>query len=124
MLSRYRMARGLSASQLPQGVRQDTRKHTQHVLRPEEAMVAEYLAAPSDAAWERFAKRYRALVEARFRDDPAPFDALAALARESDVFLGCSCPTKKNPEVRRCHTWLALEWMAARYPELDVRMPA
>ncbi len=123
MLSRYQMARGVPASKLPKGVRQDTRKHTHHVLRPDDAMVKEYLAAPNDAAWERFAKRYRALVAARFREDRAPFDALAELAREEDVYLGCSCPTKANPSVRRCHTWLALELMKEHYPDLDVRMP-
>jgi hypothetical protein len=123
MLSRYQMARGAPASKLPKGVRQDARKHTRHVLRPEASMVKEYLAAPSEAAWARFAEGYRALIDARFHEDRAPFDALAELAREQDVFLGCSCPTKANPDVRRCHTWLALEWMRARYPDLDVRMP-
>ncbi len=87
-------------------------------------MVKAYLAAPSDDAWTRFARRYRALLDERFRDERAPFDELARLAGEEDVYLGCSCPTKANPDVRHCHTWLALEWMRARYPELEVRMPA
>lgn len=123
MLTRYQMARGVPASKLPKGIRQDTRKHTQHVLRPTEAMVKEVLGAPSDAAWARFAKRYRELITSRIAEDPAPFDALADLARTNDVYLGCSCPTKTNPDVRRCHTWLALELMKERYPDLDVRMP-
>lgn len=124
MLSRYQMARGVSAAALPTGVRQDTRKHTRHVLRPTAAIVDAYLAAPSELAWHRFAKAYRALLDARFADDRRPFDELAALARTHDVYLGCSCPTKHNPDVRRCHTWLALEFFRAHYPGLEVRMPA
>jgi uncharacterized protein YeaO (DUF488 family) len=123
MLSRYQMARGVPASALPKGLRQDTRKHTRHVLRPNEAMVKEYLAAPTEAAWQRFARAYRALLDARFAEDRSAFDELAELARTEDVFLGCSCPTKHNPDVRRCHTWLALELFRERYPDLEVRMP-
>lgn len=123
MLTRYQMRRGARAAELPEGVRQDTRKHTRHVLRPTDTMVEEYLAAPSDAAWAKLVKRYRALIEERFAEDRQRFDELAELARTNDVYLGCSCPTKKNPSVRHCHTWLALEWMHEHYPDLDVRMP-
>jgi hypothetical protein len=118
------MARGVPAGALPRGIRQDTRKHTRHVLRPTAALVRDYLAAPSDAAWRRYAKAYRTLIAERFREDRSAFDELAALARTEDVYLGCSCPTKHNPDVRHCHTWLALEFMRAHYPDLDVRMPA
>ncbi len=124
MLTRYQMARGVPASALPKGVRQDTRKHTHHVLRPPAALVEDYLAAPSDAAWQRVAEVYRATLEQRFAEDRAAFDAIADLARTTDVYLGCSCPTKKNPDLRHCHTWLALEFFRERYPDLDVRMPA
>ena len=123
MLARYQMARGVPASELPRGIRQDTRKHTHHVLRPTEELVARYLAAPSEAAWARFTKEYRALIAKRIGEDPTPFDELAELARTHDVHLGCSCPTIKNPSVRHCHTWLALEIFRERYPDLDVRMP-
>ncbi|MGA9520493.1 MAG: hypothetical protein WBV82_03465 [Myxococcaceae bacterium] len=123
MLSRYQMARGVPASKLPRGVRQDTRKHTRHILRPPEGLVLDYLSAPSDAAWRALAREYRAELERRFHDDRTAFDALANLARREDVHLGCSCPTKRNPDVRHCHTWLALEFMHAHYPDLDVRMP-
>ena len=68
--------------------------------------------------------QYRALIAERFAADPRPFDALADLSRAGDVWLGCSCPTAKNPDVRHCHTTLALELMRAGYPDLDVRMPA
>jgi uncharacterized protein YeaO (DUF488 family) len=123
MLTRYQMARGVPAARLPKGVRQDTRKHTRHVLRPTAAIVEAYLAAPSAAAWQRFAEQYRALLARRFADDRSRFDALAELARKEDVYLGCSCPTKQNPSVRHCHTWLALEFFRQRYSDLDVRMP-
>jgi len=124
MLARYQIARGVPASALPKGVRQDTRKHTRHVLRPSEAIVEAYLAAPSEAAWRRFAKDYRKLLAQRFAEDRRPFDQIAEQARETDVWLGCNCPTKKNPNVEHCHTWLALEFFRKHYPELDVRMPS
>ena len=49
--------------------------------------------------------------------------ALAQLATDNDVFLGCNCPTKKNPIPGRCHTYLALEFMKMKYPKLDVEIP-
>lgn len=124
MLARYSMIRGAPASALPQGIRQDTRKHTHHVLRPTAEMVEEALGhTENDATWASFSRRYRALLDERFAADRAPFDALAALARVNEVHLGCSCPTAKSPDVRRCHTTLALAWMKQRYPDLDVRLP-
>lgn len=122
MLGRYQMKRGAPASTLPDGVRQDTRKHTRHPLRPEGALVAAFLGG--ELPWEAFAARYRETVAERMCADRGPFDALAALARTDDVYLGCSCPTKQNPDVRRCHTWLALEIMRDAYPALEVRFPA
>lgn len=83
-----------------------------------------YLAAPSEAAWRRFAKDYRKLLAQRFAEDRRPFDQIAEQARETDVWLGCNCPTKKNPNVEHCHTWLALEFFRKHYPELEVRMPS
>jgi len=116
------MRRGARADELPDGVRQDTRKHTRHPLRPPRELVAAVL---DDGAidWETFAERYRATIRARFEADRAPFDALAERARREDVHLGCSCPTKRVPDVRRCHTWHALALMAELYPDLDVRFP-
>src|SRR4029078_6373935 len=110
------VALGVPAAALPKAIRQDTRKHTHHVLRPTEAMVETYLAAPTEAAWQRFAKQYRALLDKRFADDRAPFDEIAELADETDVYLGCSCPTKRNPNVKHCHTFLALEFFHKHYP--------
>jgi hypothetical protein len=124
MIGRYSIVRGAPASSLPSGVRQDTRKHTRHPLRPTKEMVERVLARPDDdARWESFAREYAVLLADRFATDRGPFDALAELARETDVWLGCNCPTAKNPDVRRCHTALALRFLQARYPDLDVRLP-
>jgi hypothetical protein len=85
------------------------------VLRPTKEIVDAYLASPSDAAWRRFEHAYLALLEDRYQDDRAAFDELAALAAENDVFLGCSCPTKKKPMMGHCHTYLGLQFMKAKY---------
>lgn len=125
MIGRYRMVRGRrpAGEPLPEGVRQDTRKHTGHVLRPDAAAVEALLAELSEDAWQAFAAGYRALLEARAQSTPEALDELARLAREGDLWLGCSCPTARNPDVRRCHTVLALEFMSRRYPDLEVRWP-
>jgi len=123
MLSRYRMARDVPASRLPQGIRQDARKHTRHILRPEAESVREFLADPTEETWRRTMDAYRAELERRFAEDRTRFDELADLARREDVYIGCSCPTKLVPDVRKCHTWAALEFMHEHYPDLNVRMP-
>ena len=125
MLGRYQMKRGRRAPDdpLPTGERQDTRRHTRHPLRPEAAAVDRYLDAPSDAAWETFSAEYRRVLGERFERDSEPFDRFAELAREGDVWLGCSCPTARNPDVRRCHTFLALGFMEERYTDLVIRWP-
>ena len=125
MLGRYRIVRGKRAPDdpLPDGVRQDTRKHTRHVLRPDTDAVKAFLDNPSDAAWKAFARDYEALLERRRTETPEAFDELAARATDEDVWIGCNCPTAKNPDVRRCHTYLALRYMAKHYPELDITWP-
>lgn len=125
MLARYTMYRGKRppGDPLPEGVRVDTRRHTRHCLRPDRELVDAYLDDPSDAAWRRFAAAYRATLEVRIADEPERFDELAARATDEDVFIGCSCPTRKNPDVRHCHTVLALHFMAERFPALDVVLP-
>ena len=125
MLARYRIVRGARAvsDPLPEGVRQDTRKHTRHILRPSAELVVSLLRQPSEATFAKFRAGYLQLLEARFRGDRAPFDALRDLALREPVFLGCNCPTAKQPDVARCHTVLALGFLARRYPELDVRWP-
>jgi hypothetical protein len=126
VLARYQIVRGRRppSAPLPAGIRQDTRKHTRHCLRPPAAIVTAYLRDPTEQAWRRFAAAYRKELDRRFRADRAPFDDLAELASGTDVHLGCSCPTRANPEVRRCHTFLALEFMRGKYPRLRVVMPA
>src|SRR5512140_278188 len=101
MLSRYtiiiRRRRPASVGPLPNGIRQDTRYRYKHVLRPTKEIVEAYLADPSDSAWRTFKKAYLALLNKRFRQDHTPFNDLADLASNSDVYLGCNCPTKNNP---------------------------
>ena len=125
MLARYKIYRGKPPAgvALPDGIRHDTRKHTRHCLRPEADSVAEYLDNPTDRAWKKFTAAYQKTVERRYQDDPTPFDELAELAKSNDVYLGCSCPTAKNPDVQRCHTVLALEFMQTKFPSLRVQMP-
>lgn len=121
MLARYQMRRGHAPT--VQGIRQDTRKHTRHCLRPGEQMVREYLAFVSAEAWGRFEQAYLKLLDERFAENRQSFEALAELARQSDVYLGCSCPTAKNPNVMHCHTTLALRFMQAHYSDLSVVLP-
>jgi len=126
MLGRYQIVRGKRppGNPLPEGRRIDVRKHTSHVLRPNAKLVVEYLKRPDAAAWSRYTVSYLAELEQRFARDRSAFDALAEEARLADVYIGCNCPTKKNPDVRHCHTYLALGFMKKRYPKLVVVMPA
>ena len=125
MLGRYQIQRGkrTAGNPLPDGIRQDTRKHTRHVLRPHTDQVQRYLERPSLAAWHRFAAAYRELLEERFAADAGPFEDLAELARRANVWIGCSCPTKNNPDVRRCHTYLALRFFADHFKDLEIDWP-
>jgi hypothetical protein len=125
MLARYQIIRGKRppGCPLPDGVRIDVRKHTHRVLSPDAGSVVEFLAAPTDAGFRRFSIEYRKLLARRFREQRAPFDELAAAATDADVYIGCNCPTKTNPDVRHCHTYLALQFMKKKYPKLRVVMP-
>jgi uncharacterized protein YeaO (DUF488 family) len=125
MLARYRIVRGVRSADdpLPEGVRQDTRKHTRHVLRPSAELVTQLLSQPSPKGFSAFRAGYLALLEGRFASERAAFDALAELARHSDVYLGCNCPTAQQPDVRHCHTVLALGFLARQYPDLRVQLP-
>jgi hypothetical protein len=125
MLARYQIVRGKrdAANPLPEGHRMDTRKHTQHILRPDGAEVEALLSDLSPRAFKRFESAYRVLLERRYEAEQTRFDELAQLAREQDVYLGCSCPTAKNPDVKHCHTVLALKFMKRKYPKLQVVLP-
>jgi hypothetical protein len=104
-------------------MRLDVRKHTKHVLRPPEGAVEVLFANPTADAFKRFAAGYDAELERRFEADRAPFDAVAEAATQGDVYIGCSCPSSVNPDVKRCHTTLALRFMKAKYPKLRVALP-
>jgi hypothetical protein len=125
MLARYRIVRGVRPADdpLPQGVRQDTRKHTRHILRPSSEIVTQFLSDPSPRGFSKFRAAYLALLRERFASERAAFDSLAELARDADVYLGCNCPTTQQPDVRHCHTYLALGFLAKHYPELRVQFP-
>lgn len=115
------MVRGKRADALPDGERCDTRRHTRHVLRPTRELVDTYLANPTDGAWLTFRSAYLELLATRFAGDRTPFDDLAERARDHDVYLGCSCPSKANPTAGHCHTYPALEFMRQHYPDLEIR---
>ena len=83
----------------------------------------DFLAAPGEQAWSHFRTAYLDLLERRFIEDRAPFDNLAGLAKTTDIYLGCSCPTELNPRVDHCHTFLALQFMRRKYSSLSVRLP-
>ena len=126
MLARYQIVRGKRPpnNPLPKGKRIDIRKHTSHVLHPDAKLVVEFLKQPDAAAWRRYTVAYLAELERRFAADRTAFDALAEEARAGDVYVGCNCPTKKNPNVKQCHTYLALGFMKKKYPKLEVVFPA
>jgi hypothetical protein len=124
-LARYQMIRGKRppGNPLPEGIRVDVRKHTRHFLRPPEGSVEALFANPSPKAFAKFTSSYEAELQRRFAQDRAPFDALADAASRDDVYIGCSCPSSVNPDVKRCHTVLALRFMHAKYPKLRVVIP-
>jgi hypothetical protein len=125
MLARYRIIRGKRppGDRLPEGTRIDVRKHRDHALSPRGASVEAFLEDPTEEAARRFAAGYSALLEQRFAECRAPFDELAEAARGGDVYIGCNCPTRKNPDISRCHTVLALRFMKRKYPTLRVVLP-
>jgi hypothetical protein len=125
MLARYQIIRGKRPPDkpLPAGLRQDTRKHTNHILRPDTEAVQRYLENPTATAWKTFKASYLDLLEKRIKNDLSLFDKLADQALVEDVNLGCNCPTQANPDVSHCHTVLALTFMKKRYPKLKVQFP-
>ena len=126
MLARYQIIRGKrqAGRSLPKGIRKDTRKHQRHCFSPEREIVEVYLRNPTSQAWYRFKTGYLKLIEKRFRSSRrSEFDKVASLAMRQDYYIGCSCPTKKNPDVYKCHTVLALRLMKDKYPILKVTFP-
>lgn len=125
MLTRYKIYRGKRPEDdpKPDGICKDIRKHVKHVLAPTRPMVEAYFKDPSDKSWTSLKKDYLELLNNRFKGQKDKFDELAKLATENDVFIGCNCPTQKNPDINRCHTVLALEFMKERYPDLMIEFP-
>jgi hypothetical protein len=85
MLARDRNYRGKPKldERQPDGVRQDTRRHTSHRLQPTDQFVEAFPVGPmDDAEWRRFTDAYKVVIEERFREDRGPFDRLAALAAD------------------------------------------
>lgn len=125
MLARYKIYRGPRPPQdpLPEGIRKDTRWRPNHILSPSEKLVKKYLADPNEAAWRKFKREYSTLLERRFEKDHSSFVQFAQLAVEQDVFIGCNCPSQTNPDVSHCHTYLALQFMKNKFPELHVVLP-
>jgi hypothetical protein len=123
MLARYHISRGKRAPEdpLPEGHRIDVRARRHHVLSPEEAEVTAFLEGAT--TYREFARAYKELLANRFARDRAAFETLADEASRQDVYIGCNCPTHKNPDVKHCHTVLALQFMKQHYPKLDVRLP-
>jgi len=72
MLSRYTIyrRRPADAGPLPNGIRQDTRYRTRHILRPTEEIVEAYLADPTDINGACFKKKYLALLDERISPGP------------------------------------------------------
>src|SRR5262245_7898554 len=100
MLGRYKHQRYVPK---PKGHWILTQWKNKTCVSPTEDLVNEYLNKVSDAAWEKYERTYLRILEERFSTDRQPFDELARLAREGDVHIGCSCPTKENPTHQHCH---------------------
>ncbi|HEU4517823.1 MAG TPA: DUF488 family protein [Steroidobacteraceae bacterium] len=66
------------------------------LLAPSDATLKIGLRATSDAAWRRFARRYRA--EMRRREAAQALDLLAGLSHQTNFSVGCYCENES-----RCH---------------------
>ena len=108
---------------MPDGLTPDIRAHRDHLLSPTREMVHAFLAEPTLEAWNALEKMYAEMLESRFVTRRDEFDELAFTAMMCDVFLGCSCPTKTNSDVRKCHTVLAIKFMKEKYPDLPIEIP-
>jgi hypothetical protein len=91
------------------------------VLRPTPELVEGLLDNPGPQSFEAFERGYLELLERRFQEERPRFDALAELSRHQDVYIGCNCPTARQPDVSRCHTTLALGFFRQHYPDLEVQ---
>ena len=86
-------------------------------------MVERLLSSPSAQGYDQFRRAYLKLLGERFVTQRTAFDDLARCAMQADVYLGCNCPTRKQPQLAHCHTVLALGFMKEAYPELSIVFP-
>ena len=76
-------------------------------LAPSEALLKAGRAADDDAAWQRFARRYR--VEMKGPEKVRLLDLLSALSRQTSLSVGCYCADE-----RRCHRSILKELLRER----------
>ncbi|WP_175793238.1 DUF488 domain-containing protein [Burkholderia ambifaria] len=81
-------------------------------LSPSPELVAQALAAETDAEWRAFKRRFRA--EMAHGDAPKVLDLLAALSATSAFSIGCYCEDE-----RRCHRGVLRELLAERGAAID-----
>ncbi|RKU05332.1 DUF488 domain-containing protein [Burkholderia sp. Nafp2/4-1b] len=81
-------------------------------LSPSPELVAQALAAETDAEWRAFTRRFRA--EMAHGDAPKVLDLLAALSATSAFSVGCYCEDE-----RRCHRSVLRELLAERGATID-----
>lgn len=81
-------------------------------LSPSPELVAQALAAETDAEWRAFTRRFRA--EMAHGDAPKVLDLLAALSATSAFSIGCYCGDE-----RRCHRGVLRELLAERGAAID-----
>ena len=77
------------------------------VLSPTAELVAEALAASSDAEWKAFVRKFRA--EMKHGDAPKVLDVLAALSASANFSGGCYCRDEA-----RCHRSVLRELLVER----------
>lgn len=76
-------------------------------LAPGAALVAQALAASSEAEWNRFVRSYRA--EMKESDPSKVLDLLAALSQTTNFSVGCYCEDES-----RCHRSVLRELLRER----------
>ncbi|WP_175702431.1 DUF488 domain-containing protein [Burkholderia ambifaria] len=81
-------------------------------LSPSPELVAQALAAETDAEWRAFTRRFRA--EMAHGDAPKVLDLLAALSATSAFSIGCYCEDE-----HRCHRGVLRELLAERGAAID-----
>ena len=116
MLARYTMyrTRPKDAGPLPEGIRQDSRWRTKHILRPTQEIVEAHLTDDSDEGWESFRSAYLEILEDRFQTDPT------ALARAITTTLTTPDLARRYGEAGRARVLarFSLQSMAAGYLRL------